>query len=82
MQYYGERIQEAREARGFDRKYLAALVGVSAAQLKRWETGEQEAEWEFVDRIAIFTKLPIGFFSQKPHPPVGDAIWFCRNPGY
>lgn len=39
MRTTGDRIREARKAKSLPRTALAALVGVSAATVKRWELG-------------------------------------------
>lgn len=56
MTSIGERIRSAREAKHLPRTALAALVGVSAATVKRWETGQSYPDALELHAIASATQ--------------------------
>jgi len=59
MTSIGERIRESREAKRLPRTALAALVGVSAATVKRWETGQSYPDVLELHAIASATGSPV-----------------------
>jgi len=51
----GQRIREARQAKGFDQARLAAKLDIATRTLQRWEKGEQEPDGSDIMRIAKAT---------------------------
>ncbi|HAV22586.1 MAG: hypothetical protein A2X67_14570 [Ignavibacteria bacterium GWA2_55_11] len=51
----GQRIREARQAKGFDQARLAAKLDIATRTLQRWEKGEQEPDGSDIMRIARAT---------------------------
>ena len=43
-------LKEAREARGYDKKYIAKMTGISLRQVHRIEAGESEPSWNTMDK--------------------------------
>lgn len=65
----GRIIEARRKKLGIDQEPLAALVGVTARQIRRYESGDQEPTASVCDRLAgalnltlgeLFGKVPIG----------------------
>jgi repressor LexA len=51
----GQRIREARLAKGYDQARLAAKLDIATRTLQRWEKGEQEPDGSVIMRIAKAT---------------------------
>lgn len=61
----GSRIRELREAQGIKRTELARLVGISAWQVARLESGEESPTTKMLLRIAeALAVKPIRFFEE------------------
>lgn len=60
--FVGQRLTEARRARGVAASDLASMVEVSAQSLSKYENGHQTPRHETVDRLATTLGLPHRYF--------------------
>ena len=75
--FVGERLTEARRARGISATDLSGLVGVSSQSLSKYENGHQAPRLEVLDAIAAALNMPRAFFMRPPRP-VDDHPVFWR----
>ncbi len=72
--FYGERLREAREARGFTAVQLAELIGAGKSLVSMYERGRCSPSPDMLDRIVQVLRVPPGHFLRpplsKPHKPV------------
>jgi Zn-dependent peptidase ImmA (M78 family)/transcriptional regulator with XRE-family HTH domain len=75
--FVGERLIQAREARGLTAVSLAELIDMRSTSISNYECGRQSPPPEVLERLATILNQPTAFFL-KPMPP-GEAedIW-CR----
>lgn len=57
----GRRLSDLREARGWDRAYLARLLGVTPITIRRWESGTSEPEGDHRRQLVRVFGVPVGF---------------------
>src|ERR1700761_7788478 len=62
-QVIGERIKEAREAKGFTREAFADLLGVSSQAVGQYEVGQHSPGPETMRAIINATAQPPAFFT-------------------
>src|SRR5215510_11150004 len=66
-------LQERREAAGYSRARLAALVGVSAGTIEGWELGRVERPpFHEVTRIAAFLRIPLDDIQRAVFADAGE----------
>lgn len=70
----GLRIAEAREARGWRQKDLAAAVHVEITTVSRWENGRHTPSLEMLERIAEATNRELSFFLEEKEPTRGGSV--------
>lgn len=58
----GTKIKEARAARGWKQKHLAAEVAVEPITVSRWERGATTPDLDVLRAVAEATGKPLGFF--------------------
>lgn len=72
--FHGERLSQAREARGLAANALAELVGVSATAISKYEKKGHSLRPEVLDEIARKLNLPVSFFLKpivvRPEPKI------------
>lgn len=68
---FGERVREAREARGWSQGELGAKIGVSGPQISRIESGERGGSASSI--VALATVLDIDLNLLKPTDPLSEA---------
>jgi transcriptional regulator with XRE-family HTH domain len=68
----GERIKQARAAKGWKQKHLAARVEVEPITVSRWERGATTPDLEVVRLIADATEKPLGYFISSGEEGGGD----------
>lgn len=73
--FVGERLRQAREARGLSVAALAEIVSVSRQQISQYENGVNTPHPETLLKIAKGLNLPLLFF-QKPMPPRETGVIF------
>lgn len=66
--FVGQRLTEARQARGISATDLADLVGVSLASISKYENGHQTPRLEVLHTLASTLKIPRAYFSR----PIAD----------
>ena len=66
-----ERLKQALAARKFTQGQLAMLVGVSAATVSKWRSGDQSPETDALDRLADKLSLASEWFTR---PLLGEAL--------
>jgi len=76
--FNGQRLTQARVARGFTKKRLAELVGISGTQVTRYESGLDNPQIDRLDLISDKLNFPIGFF-QRPTWEDSDSPVFWRS---
>jgi len=62
--FVGERLAQARRARGLTAVSLAELLGVSSATISQLEHGKQSPRPELFERLAAKLNVPASFFTQ------------------
>ena len=73
--FRGERLSEAREARGLTVAVLAELLGVNRNSVGKYERESISPSGPVVARIAEILRIPMGFFF-KPGVPVSDTLFY------
>jgi transcriptional regulator with XRE-family HTH domain len=78
-QELGERIRNARHAKGWKQKHLAAEVEVEPITVSRWERGATTPDLNVLGLIADATEKPLSYFvgAEAPtQPPASleDAV--------
>ena len=58
----GDRIREARAAKGWKQKHLAAEVEVEPITVSRWERGATTPDLDVLRLVAEATGRPLGYF--------------------
>jgi Zn-dependent peptidase ImmA (M78 family)/DNA-binding XRE family transcriptional regulator len=76
--FFGERLREAREARGLTATALSEMVGVTNANISHYEHGKQTPSPEVMERLVQVLNCPRSFFLRRPRP-VERAIMFYRS---
>jgi Zn-dependent peptidase ImmA (M78 family)/DNA-binding XRE family transcriptional regulator len=74
--FYGERLIQARRARGIAAADLASMVEVSAQSLSKYENGHQTPRHETVHRLAKTLGLPRQYFFRSPPPHDGRPVFW------
>ena len=73
------RIKDARTAKGWKQKHLAAEVRVEPITVSRWERGATTPDFDALALIAEATGKPLNYFlgeeeSPVPEPRLTDAV--------
>ena len=76
--FRGERLAQARDARGLTQVALARLIGRSSSSISRWEGDEQSPEPEALAALARALDLPMAFFL-RPLQDSSQAPTFFRS---
>lgn len=76
--FRGERLAQARDARGLTQVALARLIRRSSSAVSRWEGGEQSPEPQALAALATELEVPVAFFL-RPLRDVGPASIFFRS---
>lgn len=74
--FIGERLIQAREARGLTAVSLAELIGVSSANISNCERNRQSPSPEVMERIADALKLPVAFFLKPVSESAAEGVWW------
>ena len=75
-------LQERREAAGYSRARLGALVGVSAGTIEGWELGRVgRPPFHDVIRIASFLRIPLEDLQRAVFADAGDVPDRDEHPG-
>lgn len=77
--FRGERLREARLARGMFKKTLADLSGVSGTAITRYEDGEDKPQHERLKLLAANLGFPVDFFLRPGWmEPLEPVFWRSR----
>jgi Zn-dependent peptidase ImmA (M78 family)/DNA-binding XRE family transcriptional regulator len=76
--FVGQRLTEGRCARGISGVDFAAIVGVSAVSISKYENGHQTPRIEVLHAIASALKLPNSYFL-RPMPTADERPVFWRG---
>lgn len=75
--FVGERLAQAREARGLTAVSLAELIGVKSANISNYERGRQSPSPDVMERIVSVLNQPLAFFLRSmPSTPQREDIWW------
>lgn len=78
--FRGERLKEARLARGYYKNALGDKIGVSAVAIGRYEDGLDSPQEARLEAIASELKFPVNFFVTPGWPEeIGLVHWRSRN---
>ena len=68
--FHGERLTQAREARGLTGVNLSAIVGVGASAISQYEHDVTKPTPELIEKLAHALNVPKAFFLRAPvkHP--------------
>jgi hypothetical protein len=76
---YPGRIQQARQARGFDRVDAAKELGMPIWRLKAIEDGAEEVNGPELARMAMALRFPLAFFKHEFDSPDMQVISICGD---
>jgi transcriptional regulator with XRE-family HTH domain len=69
LRMLGDRIREARAAKGWKQKNLAAEVEVEPITVSRWERGATTPDLDVLRLVAEATGKPLSYFVSDEEPP-------------
>jgi Zn-dependent peptidase ImmA (M78 family)/transcriptional regulator with XRE-family HTH domain len=77
--FNGDRLAEARQARGMTGVSLAEVIGVTPQSVSQYEKGRQTPRSEVLESIATHLNVPVSYF-MRPSANLDDApiFWRCR----
>jgi transcriptional regulator with XRE-family HTH domain len=72
-EWFGGRLRELREERGFGREQMAEMAGIKASAVRDMEQGVYSPNWETVVALCRALGVTADAFLQQPadRPPVG-----------
>ncbi len=74
--FKGEKLTEARLARGLFKKSLGDMIGVSGAQIGRYEDGHDKPQVDNLTVLAEKLNFPVEFFSRDVWPEtIAPIFW-------
>jgi Zn-dependent peptidase ImmA (M78 family)/transcriptional regulator with XRE-family HTH domain len=74
--FIGERLKQAREARGLTTVVLAELVGVTRAAISLYENGNATPQLEILEELANKLNMPFSFFLKPMKTDTNDTIFY------
>ena len=74
--FIGERLKEAREARGLTGVALADLVGVKRASISLYELGKASPQSDVLLKLATVLNVPRAFFLRPLAQPDTDSLFY------
>src|SRR5690242_15820298 len=74
--FSGQRLREAREARGLSAISLSELTAVSAQAIYQYENGRRSPSPDVLEKIAVATSLPPAFFLLPDRSEVNSPIFY------
>ena len=73
--FNGERLIEARMARGLTAVALSEMIGVSSQSISQYEKGKQSPRPDVLDAIASHLNMPLSYFLGKAMPSkIGQSL--------
>jgi Zn-dependent peptidase ImmA (M78 family)/transcriptional regulator with XRE-family HTH domain len=77
--FSGQRLREAREARGLSATSVSELAEVSVQAVYHYESGRMSPSPDVLERLAVAVNLPPAFFLLPERPEAGTAPTFFRS---
>lgn len=78
--FNGERLTEARLARGMSAVDLAQLVGVTPQSISQYEKNKQTPRTDVLDALAFRLNMPRSYFLRPAEAPdCAPIFWRCRE---
>jgi len=74
--FVGERLRQAREARGLTTVALAELVGVTRSAISLYENGNATPQSEVLIKLSSKLSMPVAFFLKPINSHVEDTIFY------
>jgi Zn-dependent peptidase ImmA (M78 family)/DNA-binding XRE family transcriptional regulator len=74
--FSGQRLREAREARGLPVISLSELANVSAQAIYQYESGRRSPSPDVLEKIALAVNLPPAFFLLPERPETGVPLFY------
>jgi Zn-dependent peptidase ImmA (M78 family)/DNA-binding XRE family transcriptional regulator len=74
--FVGERLQEARLARGLFMKSLGDMIGVSGTAISRYENGQDKPQLDKLDQLAQKLNFPVEFFLKRAWPEALEPVFW------
>jgi Zn-dependent peptidase ImmA (M78 family)/transcriptional regulator with XRE-family HTH domain len=79
--FVGERLKQAREARGINQVTLSELIGASKATMSNYEGNRQKPPFDVVSKLVRILRVPEQFFIAQM-PQASDGRIFYRSMSY
>lgn len=78
--FNGERLIEARMARGLTAIALSEMVGVTSQSISQYEKGKQSPRPDVLQALASHLNMPLSYFMRESRTPDdGPIFWRCRE---
>src|SRR4051794_37740725 len=74
--FFGERLEQARRARGMTATALADLLEVSTSNITLYESGKQSPSREVMERIVLQLRMPRDFFLKPVSQVDRERIYY------
>ena len=74
--FVGERLTEAREARGLNQTELAEVIGVKRATISHYERGQRAPDEFVLGTLAMNLDVPESFFFRKVEVSGNDILFY------
>lgn len=74
--FVGERLSQARQARGLSAVALAEILGVESPNISNYEHGRQTPSPEVMDKIVALLNQPYTFFLRSVPTDQSEDIWY------
>src|SRR6266567_1234028 len=74
--FRGDRLKEARLARGLFMKSLGDMIGVTGTAISRYENGDDKPLLEKLNLLADRLNFPVDFFMRPPWPETLEPVFW------
>lgn len=74
--FYGERLREAREARGYSLQQVADHLGVSKQAISGYENATIQPRADSFQRLVEFLRVPSNYFTRQPLTPHSSPTFY------
>ena len=74
--FVGERLTEAREARGINQTELARLLGIKRASISHYERSHRSPDGDIITRLCHVLGVPEAFFFTRSESTGGDTVFY------
>jgi transcriptional regulator with XRE-family HTH domain len=73
--FNGEKLVEARRARGLTAVALSEMIGVTSQSISGYEKGKQSPRPDTLEAIAFQLNMPISYFLRESYSPEDGPIF-------